>query len=48
MFCRSPARRALDYDGWRRSDAAEIARGEPKGKPREKFARRAEMLAALD
>ena len=48
MFCRSPAQRALDYDDWRWVDVAEIARGEPKGKPREKFARRAEMLAALD
>ena len=40
--------RAIDYDDWRRIDAAEIARGEPKGKPREKFTRREEMLAVLD
>ena len=39
--------RAIDYDDWRRIDAAEIARGEPKGKPREKFTRREEMLAVL-
>ena len=40
--------RAVDYDDWRRIDAAEIARGAPKGKPREKFTRREEMLAVLD
>ena len=40
--------RAVDYDDWRRIDAAEIARGEPEGKPREKFTRREEMLAVLD
>ena len=40
--------RAVDYDDWRRIDAAEIARGEPQGKPREKFTRREEMLAVLD
>ena len=39
--------RRIDFDDWRRIDAAEIARGAPKGKPREKFTRRAEMLAAL-
>ena len=38
----------MDFDDWRRVDAAEIARGEPEGKPREKFTRREEMLAALD
>ena len=40
--------RAVDYDDWRRIDAAEIARGAPQGKPREKFTRREEMLAVLD
>ena len=40
--------RPVDFDDWRRVDAAEIARGEPRGKPREKFTRREEMLAVLD
>ena len=39
--------RPVDFGDWRKIDAAEVARGEPKGKPREKFTRRAEMLAAL-
>jgi ferredoxin--NADP+ reductase len=36
----------VDYDAWRRIDAAEIARGEAAGKPREKFVTVAEMLEA--
>lgn len=39
--------RVVTYDDWRKIDAAEIKRGEPKGKPREKFTRIAEMLAAV-
>jgi ferredoxin--NADP+ reductase len=40
--------RAVSFDDWRRLDAAEIARGKPSGKPREKLATVAEMLALLD
>lgn len=40
--------RVVDYAEWRRIDAAEIGRGQPKGKPREKFTRIAEMLGAID
>jgi ferredoxin--NADP+ reductase len=36
----------VDYDAWKQIDAAEIARGEEKGKPREKFVTVDEMLAA--
>lgn len=39
--------RHLDYASWQRIDASEVSRGEPKGKPREKFTRVAEMLAAV-
>ncbi len=39
--------RAVTYAEWRRIDAAEISRGQPKGKPREKFTRVAEMLNAI-
>lgn len=35
----------INYSQWEIIDAAEIAAGEPKGKPREKFTRRDEMLA---
>ena len=34
----------VTYDDWQKIDAAEIKRGQPKGKPREKFTRVAEML----
>ncbi len=37
----------IDYEEWRKLDAAEIERGKPKGKPREKFATIEEMLAHL-
>jgi len=40
--------RVLGFPEWQRIDAAEIARGKPAGKPREKFTRSAEMLALLD
>lgn len=39
--------RVVTYGEWRRIDAAEIGRGQPKGKPREKFTRIAEMLGAI-
>jgi ferredoxin--NADP+ reductase len=35
----------INYPQWEKIDAAEVAAGEPKGKPREKFTRRVEMLA---
>ncbi len=35
----------VDFTGWLKIDAAEVDRGKPKGKPREKFTRVAEMLA---
>ncbi len=35
----------INYSQWEIIDAAEIAAGEPMGKPREKFTRRDEMLA---
>ena len=39
--------RVVSYQDWKTIDAAEIRRGEPKGKPREKFTRVDEMLAAI-
>ena len=36
--------RSVNYDGWKKIDEAEVKRGEPKGKPREKFTRIKEML----
>ncbi len=35
----------INYPQWEKIDAAEVAAGEPKDKPREKFTRRDEMLA---
>ena len=35
----------INYDQWMKIDDAEVAAGQPKGKPREKFTRREEMLA---
>jgi ferredoxin--NADP+ reductase len=40
--------RVISLDDWLKIDAAEVARGQPKGKPREKFTRVAEMLQCLD
>ncbi len=40
--------RVVGYDDWLVIDRAEVARGTPKGKPREKFTRTAEMLSLLD
>ncbi len=39
--------RSIDFTEWQRIDAEEVSRGEPKGKPREKFTRREEMLQIL-
>lgn len=38
--------RVLNYQNWLIVDSAEVDRGKPKGKPREKFTRIHEMLAA--
>jgi ferredoxin--NADP+ reductase len=38
--------RVIDFAAWQKIDAAEIARGEAKGKPREKFVTVDEMLEA--
>ena len=40
--------RVVTFSEWERIDAAEIARGKPAGKPREKFTRIPEMLELLD
>jgi ferredoxin/flavodoxin---NADP+ reductase len=40
--------RAVSFDDWLRIDAAEIASGQLKGKPREKFTRVNEMLGCLN
>ena len=40
--------RVISYGDWQKVDRAEVERGEPKGKPREKFTTVGEMLAALD
>lgn len=39
--------RVVDFAGWRKIDAAEIAAGQAIGKPRERFTRIEEMLAVL-
>ncbi|MGB8275420.1 MAG: NAD(P)-binding protein [Alphaproteobacteria bacterium] len=39
--------RVIGYSDWQKIDAAEINRGQPKGKPREKFTRVAEMISIL-
>ncbi|KAK4238634.1 hypothetical protein C8A03DRAFT_14920 [Achaetomium macrosporum] len=40
--------RVVDWEGWRRIDAAERERGRKVGKEREKFTRTADMLAVLE
>ncbi len=40
--------RAVDYRQWLSIDEAEIRRGRPRGKPREKFTRVRDMLACVD
>jgi ferredoxin--NADP+ reductase len=37
----------VTYADWRQLDALEVARGQEKGRPRVKFTRVADMLAAL-
>ncbi|MGQ0657516.1 MAG: FAD-dependent oxidoreductase [Chromatiales bacterium] len=39
--------RSIGFEEWLKIDAAEVGRGAPKGKPREKFTRVAEMLHVL-
>jgi adrenodoxin-NADP+ reductase len=39
--------RVVDWEGWRRIDAAERERGRRVGKEREKFVRTGDMLAVL-
>jgi len=39
--------RVVSYEDWQKIDAAEVANGEAKGKPREKFTRIEDMLAVL-
>ena len=48
LFGAKPVLRHVDYPGWGRIDAEEVARGRPKGKPREKFVAVDEMFAAAD
>jgi len=40
--------RHISFADWKKIDGAEIARGEPAGKPREKYTYISEMLALLD
>jgi ferredoxin--NADP+ reductase len=40
--------RVVSFADWRKIDSAEIRRGEPVGKPREKFTRIEDMLSVLD
>jgi ferredoxin--NADP+ reductase len=40
--------RIVTYDDWAKIDAAEQNRGAPRGKPREKFVRISDMLAAVE
>ncbi len=40
--------RVVSFADWKRIDAAEVERGKPAGKPREKFVRVDEMLSLLD
>jgi ferredoxin--NADP+ reductase len=39
--------KVVDYDTWKKIDAAEIDRGKAEGKPREKFVNVNDMLAAV-
>ena len=40
--------RHISFADWKKIDDAEIVRGEPAGKPREKYTYISEMLALLD
>lgn len=46
-FLKQKGVRVVNFQDWKKIDAAEIARGKAIGKPREKFATVAEMLAVL-
>jgi ferredoxin--NADP+ reductase len=46
-FLRERGARVVSYEDWRQIDAAEVERGKPLGKPREKFIRVEEMLSVL-
>jgi ferredoxin--NADP+ reductase len=46
LFGGEPIPRYVDYPAWARIDAEEVARGRPKGKPREKLVALDEMFAA--
>lgn len=48
LFAGKSVPRYIDYQAWGRIDAEEVARGRPKGKPREKFIAVDEMFAAAD
>jgi len=47
-FLRQKGVRFVTYEDWKKIDRAEIARGEPLGKPREKYTSTQEMLDALN
>ena len=38
----------MSFEDWKKIDAAEMERGKPSGKPREKFIVKEEMLAVLN
>jgi ferredoxin--NADP+ reductase len=40
--------RVITFADWRRIDLAEVERGKERGKPREKFLSRQDMLSILD
>jgi ferredoxin--NADP+ reductase len=48
LIAGSPKRQPVTWNDWLVIDRAEIERGEPKGKPREKFTRVQEMLGLLE
>ena len=48
LFAATSIRRYVDYPGWGRIDAEEVARGGAKGKPREKLVTVEELFAAAD
>ena len=45
--CSTSSSKRCSYPEWLKLDTAEVERGKPKGKPREKFTRIEEMLAIL-
>jgi ferredoxin--NADP+ reductase len=46
-FLKARGARVVSYEDWRQIDAAEVERGAPAGKPREKFLSTDEMLGVL-